>query len=166
MTCPLCASPMNPLRDLTDPTRITAYICTGPRCPHLVRVEELEGRSGLAQIRELMRPPISTTGEGGGGGSHNRRDEKPGAREARLRRRAAPVWDAPLGKPDDDQGLGCDRLTSSVHSVRLTAPERRRLYRLKALHGTETAAVREALVVLEAVEIGRGRLAPEQEPTP
>jgi hypothetical protein len=159
--CPVCGADLV-RREYSSPTGLAyEWACSDGTCPTLIpdhHARALAARGDVlgAPVEDLMRSPVSPRSGGGNGGS-GRRTEKPGEREARLRIRRSHCWDGSLTIPDQRDGsIGCDRLTSSVHSVRLTSQERSRLRRLAQTYGSESEAMRAALEALEALEEARG----------
>lgn len=137
--------------------QVTYYRCTacnGAWTPlELDRMWSVDG-----QIQRSLREDARRGCRGGSGGLKGRREDKPGMRQAREERRRNRTLDcAPLGPPDPDPwAKGQDRITSSVHSTRLSAEDRRRLQRLREAYGESDADIlRRGLQVLEAVETAR-----------
>lgn len=159
--CPVCGADLV-RREYSSPTGLAyEWACSDGTCPTLLsdhQARALSVRDDVlgAPVEDLMRSSASPVRGGGGNGGAGRRTEKPGEREARLRIRRSPCWDGILTTPDQPEGgKGCDRMTSSVHSVRLTAQERSRLRGLAQTYGSESEAMRVALEALEALEEAR-----------
>lgn len=157
--CPVCGADLV-RREYSSPTGLAyEWACSDRTCPTLIpdhHARALAARGDVlgAPIEDLMRSPVAPQGSSRSAGRRGR-SEKAGEREARLRiRRSVPT--EPLGPPDRENQQGLDRLTSSVHSVRLTSQERSRLRRLAQTYGSESEAMRAALEVLEALEEARG----------
>lgn len=158
--CPTCSAEMRLTSGLSGAGLSRSWVCTDTTCPTVVPEEEaqrLVTRDDLlgAPIVDLMSAPVTTTG--GGGGGKGRRTEKPGEKEARLRvRRSSVEWDGTLGQPDrDEEALGCDRVTSRIVTLRLSAEDYQQLERLKEVYSSAAEVYRRALSMLVAVEAAK-----------
>lgn len=162
MTCPACLDhELTEVMGLAPGLEETVTLLRCPGCNGAWTPYELERRWSLdGQIADCYAEDTHRgSRQGGSGGTKGRREDKPGMRQAReeWRRRRGLGDPQPLGRPDPDPwAKGCDRLTSSVHSVRLSAEERERLARLKEAYGlTDAEALRRALELADAVENAR-----------